>query len=133
MKLIRISAALIFAGFWASTQASGQTIIVYDAPGAGTANGQGTAPISLYGKGVVCGFQIQSNGARKGFVRAADGAITSFNVPGSGTLNNQGTRAYGMTASGRVEGFYADSNLVRHGYVEDEKGGFIVFDAPGPA
>ncbi len=66
--------------------------------------------------GVISGYYYDSNIVFHGFVRAADGTITSFDVPGS-----RNTSAFGIDKKGNVVGYYDDSNLVTHG-----------FEAPSP-
>src|SRR5690348_12873071 len=60
------------------------TIITFDAPGAGTAAGQGTTAFGINPSGTITGFTRDTNFARHGFVRANDGTITVFDAPGAG-------------------------------------------------
>ncbi len=66
-----------------------------------------------------------------GYVRAANGAITTFSVPGAGTGEFQGTEAMNINPSGDVTGDYLDGNNVYHGFVRDKHGAFTTIDVPG--
>src|SRR5262249_14703971 len=57
----------------------------FDAPGAGTAGGQGTFPFAISFGGEITGFTVDGTGATHGFLRNKNGVITIFDVPGSGT------------------------------------------------
>ena len=54
-----------------------------------------------------------------GFVRAADGTITSFDAPGAGTGPGQGLQFFGggITAAGAITGPYSDSSNIIHGFL----------------
>src|SRR5439155_7939067 len=121
------------------------TITKFDAPGAGTAAGQGTFPSGINPSGTITGFIRDANAARHGFLRAPDGTFTIFDDPAAGTCstscgtigNGQGTRAYAINPSGEITGFYTDNSARCHGYVRAANGTFTQIDAPdagtGPA
>jgi hypothetical protein len=121
------------------------TITTFDAPGAGTAPGQGTFANGMNNTGAITGFIRDANAARHGFLRAPDGTFTSFDDPDAGTClascgaigNGQGTRAYAINPSGEITGFYTDNSARCHGYVRSADGTFTQIDAPdagtGPA
>jgi len=76
-------------------------------------------------QGTVTGIYIPPIGLGAGFVRTADGQITSFGTTwasfGIGTIN----------AAGAVTGYYYDSQLVSHGFVRDPNGDITDINAPG--
>ena len=104
----------------------------FDAPGAGTDPGLGTTAWSINPGGVIAGdFSVASNEppfglAVHGFVRAANGAITTFDVPGAPitTVNN-------INPEGVITGRYIDASIVVHGYVRTPEGTITTFDVPG--
>jgi len=109
-----------------------QTIL--DAPGAGSALGDGTTALDVNGPGVVVGFI--HNGSADGlgiihsFMRAADGTYTVFDPPQAGP---NGSLADGVNDSGAIVGIYTDVNLVRHGYLRQPDGTFVSLDDPDAA
>jgi hypothetical protein len=121
------------------------TITKFDAPGAGTAAGQGTFANGMNDSGAITGFIRDPNAARHAFLRAPDGTFTIFDDPAAGTCsiscgtigNGQGTRAYAINSSGQIVGFYTDNSARCHGYVRAANGTFTQIDAPdagtGPA
>src|SRR6476660_6205636 len=114
------------------------TITTFDAPGAGTAAGQGTIAFAVNLSGAIAGFTRDTNNARHGFLRAPDGTFTIFDDPNAGTCstscgtigNGQGTRAYAINPSGQIVGFYTDTTGRCHGYVRAANGTFTQIDAP---
>ena len=69
-------------GFIRSTDGS---FTIFDAPGAGTGNFQGTRAYAINPSGTITGFFIDSANAAHGYVRSAQGVITVFDAPGAGT------------------------------------------------
>jgi hypothetical protein len=66
-----------------------------------------------------------------GFVRNADGLITTFDVPHAGTGAGQGTIPNGNNRPGVIVGTYIDANGANHGFLRGEPNGTITtFDAP---
>jgi hypothetical protein len=61
-----------------------------------------------------------------GFVRAADGTITTFDPPGSVE-----TCAVPISNKGLVAGFYQKGDRMYHGYVRKPDGTIKAFDPPG--
>src|ERR1700719_1786858 len=120
-------------------------ITTFDAPGAGTAAGQGTFANGMNTSGNIVGFIRDANAARHGYLRAPDGTFTIFDDPGAGTCsascgtigNGQGTRAYAINPAGEIVGFFTDNGGRCHGYVRAANGTFTQIDAPdagpGPA
>jgi predicted membrane protein len=110
----------------------------FDAPGAGTNPGQhkglqfqGTIPTAINAKGVIIGVYSDTNFANHGFVRAADGTITSFDVSGAGGSGLPGTIPGSVNTAGTIAGLYSDTNGVFHGFVRTAKGVITTFDVPG--
>src|SRR5437667_177266 len=132
---------LCMLGLGLSVNASGTTttITTFDAPGAGTAAGQGTIAFAINLSGAIAGFTRDANNARHGFLRAPDGTFTIFDDPNAGSRsascgnigNGQGTRAFAINPSGQIVGFYFDANFVGHGVLRAADGTITSFDAPG--
>lgn len=78
---------------------------------------------------------MDNSGAHHGYVRNAEGELTTFDVPGAGTGDFQGTGcpgcAPGLNQWGAIAGIYSDSNSVNHGFLRSPEGKFTTFDAPG--
>src|SRR5690349_8479068 len=125
-------------GVGLSRNAVGTTITTFDAPGAGTAPGQGTVAFGINPAGAIAGFTRDANSARHGFLRAPDGTITVFDDPNAGTCltlcgtigNGQGTRAFAINPAGTITGSYTDNSGRCHGYVRAANGTFTQIDAP---
>ena len=114
------------------------TFTKFDAPGAGTAAGQGTFPSGINPAGAITGFIRDANLARHGFLRAPNGTFTMFDDPAAGTCsascgtigNGQGTRAYAISPAGTITGFFTDTSAHCHGYMRAANGTFTQIDAP---
>jgi hypothetical protein len=74
-------------------------------------------------KGVIAGFYVNGS-AVNGFVRAADGTITTFDPHDS-----EATEAYGINNKDAVVGFYYTGTI--HGFVRNKAGKVRKFDPPG--
>ncbi|MGA2590613.1 MAG: hypothetical protein ABSH32_11900 [Bryobacteraceae bacterium] len=103
----------------------------FNAPGAGTGQGQGTFAISLNDSEGISGNYVDASDVGHGFTSAANGAITTFDVPGAGTGSGQGSYAGNINLAGTIAGQYLDVNNVYHGYVRAASGVITTFDAPG--
>lgn len=114
------------------------TITTFDAPGAGTAAGQGTFPNGMNNSGSIVGFVRDANAARHAFLRNPDGTFTAIDDPAAGTCvascgsigNGQGTRAYAINPAGQIVGFFTDNSGSCHGFVRSPDGTFTQIDAP---
>jgi hypothetical protein len=117
------------------------TITEFDAPDAPTnvAN-RGTAALGINDAGEIVGIYTTGGLGEPstdfGFLRAADGTITSLTEPDAGSGENakgnkQGTWAVGINASGEIVGDYIDSESVQHGFVLSTTGTYTSFDPPG--
>jgi hypothetical protein len=107
---------------------------IFDAPGAGTAAGQGTRAYSINPAGEITGFFFDSLTAAHGYVRSNQGVITVFDAPGAGTGPGQGTFCVSpliINPNGAIAGYYVDSSGVSHGFLRDKNGVITTFDVPG--
>jgi len=91
-------------------------ITTFDAPGAGTAAGQGTYSWSINQNEAVTASFVDSNGVNHGFLRAADGSFWVFDVFGAGKGAGQGTVPEGINAKAVIVGNIIDANGVNHGF-----------------
>lgn len=135
---VYIDANHAYHGFVRS--AADGTITEFDAPGASTAANRGTAPLAINDSGQVVG--VYTTGALGtpstdyGFLRAADGTITTLTEPDAGSGENargdkQGTEAIAINDSGEITGQYIDSDNIAHGFVLSASGVYTSFDPPG--
>ena len=108
-------------------------IITFDAPGAGTASGQGTFALNINGFGVAIGYFVDATLVFHGFIRSPFGQVTTIDAPGAGTTpgSGQGTGAYSINTIGMVTGLYQDASNVYHCFLRQPDGHIISFDAPG--
>lgn len=106
------------------------TFTTIDAPGAGTASGEGTFGPGINASGETVGYYIDANGVVHGFIRSSGGTMTTVDAPGAGTALNLGTIVMAVNTSGEVTGYYADSNGVLHSYIESSAGTLTEFDPP---
>ena len=77
------------------------------------------------------GTYSDANFVYHGFVRAANGAITTFDVPGANMDLGFGTFPASINPSGKTTGVYYDADLVVHGYVRAANGAITTFSVPG--
>ena len=121
-------------------RAANGTITTFDAPGAGTGPGSpkgfpgvGTIPVSINTAGDIAGTYTDASGVAHGFVRAANGTITTFDAPGAGpgTGTIRGTVGGSINDTGNIAGMYSDASDVFHGLVRAANGTITTFDAPG--
>jgi hypothetical protein len=73
------------------SQASGQSIITFEAPGAGTTAGQGTLAEGINAFGTTYGYYIDGGSVAHGFIRPLTGSFTTFSAPGAGTAARRRT------------------------------------------
>jgi hypothetical protein len=69
-----------------------------------------TAPSAINLLGTVVGFYNDGFSVYHGFLRTANGTITTFDAPGAGTGGRQGTVPIGITLYGVVVGVYIGPN-----------------------
>src|SRR5207253_9949412 len=102
-------ATIVIHGFLPAPHA---TFTTFDAPGAGTGDGQGTfAPIfgfNINPQGTITGNYIDASNVSHGFVRAPDGTLTTFDAPGAGSTTDsfQGTYPSSINQAGAICGAY---------------------------
>jgi hypothetical protein len=111
-------------------------ITTFDVPGTGTAAGEGTqigGVDNLNKSGAVSGTYVDGHSVSHGYLRAADGIITTFDVPGAGTAPGQGTVSSGINDSGVIAGVYGDASGVNHGFLRTSDGTITTFDVSGAA
>ncbi len=100
------------------------------AEGTGLLNGNGPNPsgTASYGNlilngvnpaGEVIGLFTDGDYVFHGYLRAANGTITTLDDPDAGTAAEQGTSGLAINASGVIAGTYADANSVLHGFIFD--------------
>jgi hypothetical protein len=125
-------AANAFHGF---VRARNGTVTTFDAPGAGTGPYQGTIVNNngmISPEGSIAGYFYDANYVPHGYVRTADGKITTFDGPGAGTDGHgQGTYDGGINPEGEISGSVIDGNNVRRAFIRARDGSFTTFDAPG--
>src|SRR6266704_3327870 len=91
-----------------------------------------TVPRSINPSGLITGYYANASPGYRGFVRAADGTITTFDVLGAGTTpGTGGTPQQSINPGGVITGFYDDASYVAHGFVRAADGTITTFDVPG--
>jgi hypothetical protein len=109
------------------------TITVFDAPGAYMAAGSGTFVISansINNLGAVVGVYYDANFTAHGFLRAADGKMTTFDDPAAGNGARQGTWSYGMNDFGVIVGATTYPDGTSHGLLRTPNGRYPDFEFP---
>jgi len=112
------------------------TFLTFDVPGSG-----GTVPQSINQSGEVTGtydgpprVTDGRSGAVHGFLRDANGKITSLDVPGAKTAfwepNQQGTYPQTINENGVIVGWY---NQTDGGFIRDARGAYTTFSMPESA
>jgi len=100
------------------------TITMFDAPGACTTssagcayNGTTAASINLWG--AITGDYTDASAVYHGFVRAADGGITTFDAPppDAGAVGGSGTVPDANNLAGQITGYTVDEYGVYHGFL----------------
>ena len=99
------------------------TFTVFDVPGASE-----TEAIGINKFNWVTGTYSDSSGVTHGFVRDAQGNITTFDAPDVGPRGP--TWPIELNSHGQVTGHFADANDVIHGFVRARSGSVVEFDAP---
>ena len=106
----------------ANAQERKDSLVTFDAPGAGTGGGEGTFPFAITPSGVVTGYYCDAITCH-GFVRAENGAITAFDL--SGDVN--GTYPQSINPTETITGFYCDG-ITCHGFWRTAAGDITTFD-----
>jgi hypothetical protein len=97
------------------------TFILFDPPGSIATTSRSIS------NGSVAGYYQDNQGRYHGFVRAADGTITSVDVEGASD-----TYGGSIDKAGRITGFYLQAGI-EHGFLRDKDGSIQTFDPPGSA
>ena len=108
-------------------------ITTFDDPYAGGGHSKlavGTNPTGIDTAEDIAGTYTDVNGARHGFLRAANGAITTIDVPGAAVGTYDTTFPFGINTVGAITGAYANASGV-HGFVRAVNATFTTLDAPG--
>jgi hypothetical protein len=95
-----MSVLLLAAGL-----AAAQNTITFEAPGAGTAAGQGTLAQGIDPLGTTFGYYIDGSSVAHGFLRVWNGYFVTFSAPGAGTGAGQGTFASSLNPEGTITGY----------------------------
>jgi hypothetical protein len=132
-----------FGALWAAAAVAHQPrFITFDAPGAGTAAGQGTGCFSytdcsvlINDRGELTGYYLDSNNVFHGFLRSPEGKFTNFEAPGADTTANDynGTLPNAINDAGAITGIFYDVNNLAHGFLRSPDGSFTTFDVPASA
>jgi uncharacterized membrane protein len=100
------------------------TFVTFDPPGSTF-----TSPQGIDAAGTITGSYSDANGATHGFVRAADGTITTFDVPDA----TFGTIPSAINSAGTIVGYYFDADFIGHSFLRVHDGTFTTFEVPGAA
>lgn len=112
----------------------------FEAPGAGTGQGQGTGCPGCFAGlnrfGAIAGIYTDSNYVYHGFLRTSDGNFKSFNAPGAGKGSGQGTGCpsdcpVSLNNRGAITGVYIDAQNVYHVYLRSPEGNTVTVQPVG--
>lgn len=111
------------------------TITSFSVPEPNPAYGYATTGIAINTAGVVAGRYVDNTGVSHGFVRAANGAITTFDPTGVATqptsYGDSGTIPTSIDTAGDIAGTYTDTTGARHSFLRRASGVITTFDPPG--
>jgi len=144
-----VSFLFVLCALLLASRASAQArspIITIDAPGAGTARGEGTWATAINAGGAIAGNYIDSGGACHGFIRNMDGTYISFDTPlgqlgaptcplptsinASGVITGaEGDPSFGCTTWSRFDKTPIGCGGT-HGFIRMADGTITVFDGP---
>ncbi len=100
---------LKFRGLFRRTRGHG-SITIFDPPGSNA-----TFPRSINPGGEITGYYYDATG-QHGFVRAANGTITTFDAPGAGP---NGTFPLSINPAGDITRNYVDAKNIAHGLLRN--------------
>jgi len=122
---LRTAVLLLFALLAISVQPSarGQSFTTFDPPGS-----QFASPVSINPAGQITGNYFDANFAQRGFLRDADGTITTFDAPNAFF----GTSPNFITPQGLIVGTYVDANFNAHPFLRTKDGTITTFEIPSP-
>ncbi len=103
--------------------------VTFDVPAADQTPGSfnGTAAQAINDAGVVTGSYFDATGEDHGFLRSAEGKITTFDVPGAG---GSGTTPIALNLEGAVVGYYMNTDLAFRAFVRSPNGKITTFAGP---
>ena len=117
---------------WPQTAAGAPTITIFDAPGAGTNQYQGTFPNAINTAGAVAGYYLDLNNVPHGFLRAGNRKFPNFDPQGFlVSAAPQGSKALSINTAGAITGYYYDANSIIHCFLRAPNGTFTNVDPPG--
>src|SRR5215470_5240208 len=105
----------------AAPSAWGQSFTTFDPPGS-----QFISPVSINPAGQITGYYFDANFAQRGFLRDADGTITTFDAPNAFF----GTSPNFITPQGLIVGTYVDANFNAQPFLRAKDGTFTTFEIP---
>jgi hypothetical protein len=122
-------------------RAASGAITEFNVPGAGGSNNiwdmDGTVAIGIDSAGDVAGAYTDTSTLRHGFLRSANGTVSTFDAPGAGVVGiccgfefEEGTAGVGINTAGEIAGAYLDADHVYHGFLRSASGGITTFEAP---
>lgn len=122
--MLQTLAGVLFVALAIAAQpaAKGQTYATFDPPGS-----QATSPASINPAGQITGKYFDGN-ASHGFLRDANGTITSFDAPNA----SFGTSPAFITPEGLIVGTYVDANYNTQPFLRAKDGTFTPFPIPSP-
>ncbi|HKD61336.1 MAG TPA: hypothetical protein VKB47_12815 [Terracidiphilus sp.] len=97
--------------------AQSQTYTTFDPAGSTS-----TSPASINPAGAITGTYQDATFALHGFLRAADGSITTIDAPGALDAPYVGTSAAVITPQGLIAGIYTDANYNQHMFLRAKNG-----------
>lgn len=126
------TASCLFLGLIAATPVFGSPpaqYTIFDAQGAGTQSGEGTLPDGLNDSSVSTGYYIDGSGNLHGFVRAADGTITTFDAAGPSSE----TQPTAINRRGEVVGLFMNPKklMVERAFLRSTNGIIKKYSAGG--
>jgi hypothetical protein len=112
-RMINAFLVLAVLAYAFPAQADQRAIIEFDPSGS-----VATIPQAINAADVITGTYLESSGVARGFVRAADGAITSFEYPTAALIGNFTF----INPEGVVTGNYFDTTFTFHSFVRSTHG-----------
>jgi hypothetical protein len=132
-----LDSSLLFHGFVRWPNGKIDTFVGPGSCNTGTPTGcygSGAYNINIFGTSVGAFMDDSGNFVQRGFLRRANGAITTYEPPEAGTGPYQGViwnQVTGLNDSGALTMAYLAANNVYHGFVRSPEGKYKTFDAPG--